>query len=628
MRRARHPLDRRRRLRDGTTPAVELIEEATELLRRCPARGWLWYLAGAVPFLLALLFFWVEMSHDWGGTGKAVGGGLGLAAAYLWLKVCQTRFCDHLAGLLGTHLVNPLNPAPDKTRDPKRSGDPRQARRSGSSPAPLRAGPLGIGGWIRLLGAQALGHALALPLLFASLIMVFPFPWVFAFFNSLTALTPASLRSGQGLYGLIGDSWTQALRAPAQNAIITLLLVILAFSLWINLVGLLFFLPSLLKSFTGMHTAITQSPGAFFSSSVFHITVLGIVFFLASPLVKAIHTLRCYYGQSLSTGRDLRVKLASLQAASAYGTSRSGRGPLLSLLTAFTLGMTGSPQAQGQESAGTEFEPSPLLAQPDDLDASIDRVLSKRSYRWRIPPPEGEERDPDSERGWFGTLLEDIGIWVQSVTRSIGDAIERAFEWIDEQFNRNDSDKKGSSSSGGERSGGSSGGAGGGGSKIFTGLLFVLAAILAAGLIFLIGKALLAKMAAAEADMDGSGIELEEIDLEDEDVTASQLPEDEWMRLAREKMAAGDYRLALRALFLATLAHLGDQRILTIARSKSNGDYLREMRYRGRAPEPVKEAFHENVRAFERAWYGWHEVTPETMEGFTRNYERISGNAG
>ena len=38
---------------------------------------------------------------------------------------------------------------------------------------------------------------------------------------------------------------------------------------------------------------------------------------------------------------------------------------------------------------------------------------------------------------------------------------------------------------------------------------------------------------------------------------ASQLPEDAWLKLAREMVEKGDLRLAVRAMYLAMLAHLG-----------------------------------------------------------------------
>ena len=63
-------------------------------------------------------------------------------------------------------------------------------------------------------------------------------------------------------------------------------------------------------------------------------------------------------------------------------------------------------------------------------------------------------------------------------------------------------------------------------------------------------------------------------DLESEEIVATLLREDEWMRLAKEQIERGEDRLAVRALFLATLAHLGERGLLKIARFKSNRDCL------------------------------------------------------
>ncbi|MEZ5434587.1 MAG: hypothetical protein R3F31_26160 [Verrucomicrobiales bacterium] len=72
------------------------------------------------------------------------------------------------------------------------------------------------------------------------------------------------------------------------------------------------------------------------------------------------------------------------------------------------------------------------------------------------------------------------------------------------------------------------------------------------------------------------------VDLESEEIMASQLPENEWARLARERFQAGDFRLAVRAWFLATLSHLGDRGLVTVARWKSNRDYQIELGLRVR----------------------------------------------
>jgi hypothetical protein len=114
-------------------------------------------------------------------------------------------------------------------------------------------------------------------------------------------------------------------------------------------------------------------------------------------------------------------------------------------------------------------------------------------------------------------------------------------------------------------------------------------------------------------------------DLHAPDLLADQWPEEGWLKLARELAQAGNLRLALRASYLAGLAHLGQRQLITIARYKSNFDYDRELRRRARQQEALLTAFHENLTAFECAWYGLHEVTLETLGGFNRNLEKIRG---
>ena len=110
------------------------------------------------------------------------------------------------------------------------------------------------------------------------------------------------------------------------------------------------------------------------------------------------------------------------------------------------------------------------------------------------------------------------------------------------------------------------------------------------------------------------------VDLATEEVLASALPEDEWMRLAREKLDAGEPRLAVRAMFLAILALLGERRWVEIVRFKSNRDYRAELGLRARAHAQVQESFGESVGIFERVWYGLHEVQPERLQRIMDHY--------
>ena len=112
-------------------------------------------------------------------------------------------------------------------------------------------------------------------------------------------------------------------------------------------------------------------------------------------------------------------------------------------------------------------------------------------------------------------------------------------------------------------------------------------------------------------------------DVADERVSGIELPMDGWLKMAQDLLRQGNFRLALRAFFLATLSCLSRQRLLTIAKYKSTLDYERELSRRGHSLPQVISAFAENGRAFDRGWYGDYEVTREWVESFASNHEKI-----
>ena len=85
---------------------------------------------------------------------------------------------------------------------------------------------------------------------------------------------------------------------------------------------------------------------------------------------------------------------------------------------------------------------------------------------------------------------------------------------------------------------------------------------------------------------------------------ASRLPADGWLELARQQMAAGEWRLALRALFLATLARHAYEGLLSLAKFKTNLDYEAELRRRAHSRTVLVEEFRGRRRQFEEVWYG------------------------
>jgi hypothetical protein len=117
------------------------------------------------------------------------------------------------------------------------------------------------------------------------------------------------------------------------------------------------------------------------------------------------------------------------------------------------------------------------------------------------------------------------------------------------------------------------------------------------------------------------------LDLEAEDIRADDLPEDSWLRLAQELIDRGEFRLALRAFYLASLSHLAQKELVRLAPAKSNRDYLQEMTRRLRGDITAVGFFRQNINLFEASWYGTHEVTSAILDSMRINHQQVRGHA-
>src|SRR5262249_53292125 len=109
------------------------------------------------------------------------------------------------------------------------------------------------------------------------------------------------------------------------------------------------------------------------------------------PLVKAVYTLRCFYGESLKTGADLKADLSQLFAAS-INLRRSG----VTILVVVIMGGTLAAEAHdaGSNPAAdptTSAEAAPGVAasrmsvSAPALDQAIAKTIQQRKYIWRVP---------------------------------------------------------------------------------------------------------------------------------------------------------------------------------------------------------------------------------------------------
>lgn len=581
-----------RRTTEAAEPgAIDLAEEAVHLVRLAPARTLAAYYVGTLPFVLGLLFFFADMAHAGDAAARCGTGALVLTGLYVWMKCWQAVYCQGL-----------------------------RAYAAQDTPAPWTWGRL-----LRMGVRQAIVQSTALVALPAALLLAAPYAWVHAFYYSVNALDGGEAESPRAL---AERAWAQARLWPAQNhllmwlfspgllvlcaalylgvlpvievagsawadqmawlyAVILLLALVplspLGIAMSVNIAVAIAMTPMLLRTLLGIETFLLLNPSVLMSS-VFAAVVCGLAYLALDPLMRAAYVLRCFYGASLETGEDLRAALRSARNGAGNGGAR--RAGMLVLLAVAAGLCAGSAQAQAETPSA-----DPAIT-PMALDQAIDAVLQQREYLWRLPR---EYVDP-GEEGPFSQFMVGVAETVREWVDAAADRVAGVIRWIRELF-------------GGPRPGMGGGGADWGRTVTTLGVvLLALAALLTVILALrLWRRSRFERVEAIATD------EAPAVDLEDEEVSAADLPEDRWLGLAEDLARRGEYRLALRALFLAGLARLDRLGLIRLARGKTNRDYLAELARRGGDRPQAREAFRRCIRLFEGVWYGTGEANAELL---------------
>jgi hypothetical protein len=331
----------------------------------------------------------------------------------------------------------------------------------------------------------------------------------------------------------------------------------------------------------GLETNFTLSAGSALNTT-FLAAAIGVTYLCFDPLVKAAYVLRCFYGEARTTGEDLRVMLRYLNTAT------------VSFVAALVLLAS---TARAAESPAPARNP-PATARANELDRSIDDVLKRREYAWRTPRPKPEAKAKEES-----AMLKRIRDWLKNTFKSF-------FEWLGRMLGKLFRPRGGV-----------------GPSKFsFTtqGLVYILIAIVAAVIIVLLWMLWRSRSRLGETATEAMPA-TPVPDLESEDVTGEELPVDGWTQLALELLARGELRLAMRAFYFSSLAHLAERNLISLARFKSNRDYERELRRRSHALPEITRFFSDNVSVFDRVWYGRHEINADLLQDFRSNVERIRG---
>jgi hypothetical protein len=414
--------------------------------------------------------------------------------------------------------------------------------------------------------------------------IVLPYVLTYAFFQNVGILGDGT-RSGLG--EVVRESARQARLSLWQAHGALAALFLFTFFVWLNICILFGIAPMLLKSFFDIETVFSRSPSAMLNSTVFA-TTLAATYLCIDPIRKAVFVLRCFHGASLKSGEDLRVELKAFRSP-----VRTAAAALL-LIAACV-----SPLAPLR---AAEPAPAPRV-ESTELNGALDRVLQRREYSWRLPR-EAAKID-DSQKGWLTMFFEEIWKSFVRAVKQVQRWFDKVMEWLRELFNQRQRrhDERGKIDWTGTA----------------RGTLIVLIGALVVMLCVLLWRWRRGRRVETAIAEPFAAVP----DLNEENVTADQLPEDGWLRMARDLMEKGELRLALRAFYLAGLAHLGHRELIQIARYKSNRDYDRELRRRARGNADLLTAFDANLLTFEAAWYGEHAVTSDTLGGFSQNLERI-----
>lgn len=560
-------------------PRVALVEDAVLTARNLPASLWAIYFIGTVPFVVGFILFWADMAQHAYAFRRVAIEAAGLTLLFIWMKVWQAEFSR------------------------------RVLRRSSDIDPPRTR----ISGLIGTAIDQTIVQGASILLLPFTIFLVFPIPYQYAFSQTFAAIDPEEVPE---LRVRVRRAFRAAFRDQSQNltvvwllspfmlflyvfvvtvmtpiqqqftpewsdfyfaftsvliAIVFIPLGPVAIAVALNIGTAIVFLPALLRILTGIDTVFTANPSLLMESTPI-VAICALTYLALDPFSKVAYALRLFRLESRKTGADLKLRIRLIAAATTV------------VLAAL---LVGSSEAHAQDAKS-----APAVSR---LDESLDRTLENPRYAWQLPRERPESTIP---------FMDDLAESAAALRERIMDALRVVRDWWTNLWNR-DPNRQGGTGAPSRNT-----------LQLSIGALVV--ALLA--LLFLLlwrgrrGRSEFVNAVPATAAAPN---------LEDEDTTADALPEDEWIALAEQLMAQGDLRLAMRALFFSALAALSRNGFVTIARYKTNREYVRELRRVAHAAPELAPRFGEQVGVFESVWYGDHSLSPDGVARYRESLQKV-----
>ena len=420
----------------------------------------------------------------------------------------------------------------------------------------------------RAIGVQLLAGNFKLLVLPLAALVILPLPGAVAFFRiaiGISAVEKIGFFDTVAKARKLASSITQPVR-------LTLLIGFIALLFLVNILVALALMPHIVLALTGYDSSFTRAGLRILADPSFYL-VAGLITWLAlEPLTQAVYAVAAFYAESNETGEDVRIRFRALVRI-------AGSAAALLLILATSL-----PAARARLDAS-------------ELDRSIRQTMGSPEYGWHV-----RAQDTKGSNSQFVTFTDSIARGLGGVVKVIGQGIDLFGRWLRGLFESPATGRNGRPAGGEIRIG------------LYLASLLVL---VGAGYLVWRGRAaFVRKHAAIQTPVQA-------VNLAAEDLTADELPEEHWYILADECLRTADFRLGLRALHLATLAWLGREQWIVIHPGKTDHEYESELRRRARGFPGACLQFSSNIDAFERTWYGDHEVSSETCRVFRNRTDEM-----
>jgi len=252
----------------------------------------------------------------------------------------------------------------------------------------------------------------------------------------------------------------------------------------------------------------------------------------------------------------------------------------------------------------------PGTVDSETLDQSIEQVLKRSEFTWRLPRHRKVKKEKESDDyPWPLSMLVALGKTLEKWFDTIKQWLRRFDKWIEGWFKKNDRDRQ-TPSGRGQWIG-----------SVRIGMLLLAVLLVGIGIV-IVWKTWHQRHKPAKTDALTAPIDVAP-DLDDENIKADQLPSERWIDLAQSLFQEGALRQAMRAFYLATLAHLSERGFISIREYKSDGDYIKELTRRAHSQNDLLAIFSQQVGRFHNVWYGMHQVTDSDIKNFAAMQKRI-----